>query len=78
MGGQIIADLGIKSMRLMTNNPSKVAAMLEFGLMIGERVPLITAPSAEDVRYLIAKQETMGHLLGFPGHALARAVHGTN
>ena len=65
-GWQILADLGITSMRLMTNNPAKYDGIAEFGLTISERVPLITEPNADNVRYLRTKQAKMGHLLGFP------------
>jgi 3,4-dihydroxy 2-butanone 4-phosphate synthase/GTP cyclohydrolase II len=50
-------------MRLMTNNPAKYTGLASFGLEIAERVPLISEPTPENVRYLTAKQEKLGHLL---------------
>jgi hypothetical protein len=52
-------------MRLMTNNPAKFTGLASFGLEIAERVPLISEPNLENVRYLSVKQEKLGHLLGF-------------
>lgn len=66
VGAQILVDLGMTSMRLMTNNPAKYDSIAAFGLSITERVPLITEPNCENVHYLKTKQEKMGHLLGFP------------
>jgi 3,4-dihydroxy 2-butanone 4-phosphate synthase/GTP cyclohydrolase II len=51
-------------MRLMTNNPSKRGGLEGYGLEIIERVPIITEPTKENVRYLETKRERMGHLLG--------------
>jgi 3,4-dihydroxy 2-butanone 4-phosphate synthase/GTP cyclohydrolase II len=56
VGAQIVADLGIASMRLMTNNPDKYESIAEFGLSISERVPLITEPTLDNVQYLRTKQ----------------------
>jgi 3,4-dihydroxy 2-butanone 4-phosphate synthase/GTP cyclohydrolase II len=66
VGAQILADLGMTSMLLMTNNPAKYDGIAEFGLTISERVPLITEPTRDNVQYLRTKQEKMGHVLGFP------------
>jgi 3,4-dihydroxy 2-butanone 4-phosphate synthase / GTP cyclohydrolase II len=63
IGAQILVDLGVKSMRLLTNNPSKRAGLEGYGLSIVERVPLETTPTAENLRYLRAKREKLGHLL---------------
>jgi 3,4-dihydroxy 2-butanone 4-phosphate synthase/GTP cyclohydrolase II len=59
----VLVDLGITTMRLMTNNPSKYGGIEGYGLRIVERVPLQTPPNHENVRYLRAKQEKMGHFL---------------
>ena len=64
IGAQILVDLGVSKMRLMTNNPSKRGGLEGYGLEIVERVPIITEPTKENVRYLETKRERMGHLLG--------------
>jgi hypothetical protein len=63
-GAQILADLGITDMRLMSNNPKKFVGLAGYGLRIVERVPSLTAPNPENMRYLQTKIERMGHLLG--------------
>jgi 3,4-dihydroxy 2-butanone 4-phosphate synthase/GTP cyclohydrolase II len=63
IGAQILADLGVRRMRLMTNNPAKYAGLDGYGLEIVERVPLVVRPDPENLRYLQVKQEKMGHLL---------------
>lgn len=63
IGAQILADLGITTMRLMTNNPAKYTGLAGYGLEIVERVPLLTAPNVENVAYLRAKKEKLGHLI---------------
>ena len=62
-GAQILADLGIKSMRLLTNNPDKRAGLSGFGLHITERVPLVVTPNPHNEFYLHTKRERMGHQL---------------
>ncbi len=64
IGSQILVDLGITTMRVMTNNPAKYGGLEGFGLEIVERVPLSIAPNSENIAYLRTKQEKMGHLLG--------------
>ncbi len=63
IGAQILVDLGITTMRLMTNNPAKRGGLEGFGLEIVERVPIHTVPTEENVRYLRTKRDRMGHLL---------------
>ncbi len=63
IGAQILNDLGITTMRLMTNNPSKFGGLEGFGLEITERVALESAPNPENIEYLRTKRERMGHLL---------------
>ena len=65
IGAQILKDLGVKSLRLLTNNPDKVYQLAEFGLEIGERVPIQMDPTAHDLFYLKTKQKRMGHLLNY-------------
>jgi 3,4-dihydroxy 2-butanone 4-phosphate synthase/GTP cyclohydrolase II len=74
IGAQILYDLGVRSMRLLTNNPSKRAGLEGYGLSIAERVPLQTAPTTENLHYLQTKREKLGHLLdNLPDSALAAA-----
>jgi len=61
VGAQILSDLGVKSLRLLTNNPDKVYGLGEFGLKINERVPL-EIPAKYDRKYMKTKQEKMGHI----------------
>jgi 3,4-dihydroxy 2-butanone 4-phosphate synthase/GTP cyclohydrolase II len=62
-GSQILRELGVRKIRLMTNNPAKFVAIEGFGLQIVERVPLEIAPSNHTRRYLEAKKNKMGHML---------------
>jgi 3,4-dihydroxy 2-butanone 4-phosphate synthase/GTP cyclohydrolase II len=63
VGAQILVDLGVTTMRLLTNNPSKRAGLEGYGLQIVERVPLQSEPNSENVNYLKVKRDKMGHLL---------------
>ncbi|MFN2543407.1 MAG: bifunctional 3,4-dihydroxy-2-butanone-4-phosphate synthase/GTP cyclohydrolase II, partial [Actinomycetota bacterium] len=63
IGAQILYDLGVRSMRLLTNNPSKRAGLEGYGLSIAERIPLETYPTPHNLEYLRAKKEKLGHLL---------------
>jgi 3,4-dihydroxy 2-butanone 4-phosphate synthase/GTP cyclohydrolase II len=63
IGAQILVDLGVTTMRVMTNNPAKYGGLEGFGLEITERVPLLTQPNPENIAYLRTKRERMGHLL---------------
>ena len=63
IGAQILVDLGVRTMRLLTNNPSKRAGLEGYGLSIDERVPLQTVPTDENRAYLRTKVEKLGHIL---------------
>ena len=63
IGAQILYDVGVRTMRLMTNNPAKRAGLDGYGLSIVDRVPLETTPTEENTEYLRAKREKLGHLL---------------
>lgn len=62
VGAQILVDLGVSSMRLLTNNPAKYHGLSGFGLKIAERVPIESAPTDENRRYLETKRVRMGHI----------------
>ena len=62
-GAQILEDLGIRKLRLMTNNPCKIAGLEGYGLEIVERVPIVIPADAHDKRYLDTKREKMGHII---------------
>ncbi len=61
IGAQILADMGVKELRLMTNNPAKVVGLSGYGIEIIERVPIVMEAHDDDRRYLKTKQEKMGH-----------------
>lgn len=63
VGAQILADLGLQKIRLMTNNPRKMVALDGYGLEITERVSLQVASTGDNIKYLKTKQEKLGHLL---------------
>lgn len=63
VGAQILIDLGITTMRLMTNNPDKISGLERYGLTVIDRIPLEVLPRAENQDYLIAKSVKMGHFL---------------
>jgi 3,4-dihydroxy 2-butanone 4-phosphate synthase/GTP cyclohydrolase II len=63
IGNQILADLGLTTIRILTNNPRKLTGIEGFGLTIVEQVPIVTDPNAENARYLATKREKLGHRL---------------
>jgi 3,4-dihydroxy 2-butanone 4-phosphate synthase / GTP cyclohydrolase II len=66
IGAQILADLGLHRIRLMTNNPRKIIGLQGYGIEVVERVPIETKPHKENVEYLKTKARKMGHLLSIP------------
>jgi 3,4-dihydroxy 2-butanone 4-phosphate synthase/GTP cyclohydrolase II len=67
IGNQILSDLGITTMRLLTNNPKKVSGVEAYGLKVTEQVPIEMPPHPENVRYLAAKRDKLGHKLHHQG-----------
>ena len=65
VGAQIIRDLGIRKMRLMTNNPKKIVGLEGYGLIVSDRVSIEIEPNRRNVRYLKTKQKKLGHILNF-------------
>jgi len=63
IGAQILVDLGVSTMRLLTNNPVKYGGLEGFGLDITERVPIELTPNPQNIEYLRTKRERLGHLL---------------
>jgi 3,4-dihydroxy 2-butanone 4-phosphate synthase/GTP cyclohydrolase II len=64
IGAQILVDLGLKDIRLLTNNPKKVVGLEGYGLRVVETLPLVAPPTPYNLRYLEAKQKKLGHNLG--------------
>jgi 3,4-dihydroxy 2-butanone 4-phosphate synthase/GTP cyclohydrolase II len=75
IGSQILADVGVRSMRLMTNNPRKIAGIEGYGLTIVDRVPIKTPPTPYNTFYMQTKREKLGHYFDAP--ADARGVDAT-
>jgi 3,4-dihydroxy 2-butanone 4-phosphate synthase/GTP cyclohydrolase II len=63
-GAQMLADLGVRSLRLLTNNPAKMRGLSGFGIEVTGRVSLPVAATEDNLRYLIAKRDRLGHQLG--------------
>jgi len=63
LGAQILVDLGVRNLRLMTNNPRKIKGLEGYGLAVVERIPLEIEPSTDNKAYLLAKKHKLGHLL---------------
>lgn len=74
IGAQILRDLGVKTMRLLTNNPDKVYQLEDFGMEIVERVPIQMPATDYDRFYLETKKEKMGHLLDMDAQAVNAQV----
>ncbi len=67
IGAQILVDLGVRDMRLMTNNPKKIVGLEGYGLRVVDRVPIIAPPTPDNIRYLETKRDKLGHIM--PGVA---------
>jgi len=78
IGAQILKDLGVRSIRLLTNNPRKIAGLEGYGLSIVERVPIQMRENKDNSRYLHTKQEKLGHMLQFEEQAEPAAEPSNN
>ena len=67
IGAQILVDLGLKELKLLTNNPRKIVGLEGYGLRVVERVPLEIPPKPENVGYLATKRDKLGHWLHVEG-----------
>ncbi len=65
VAAQILNDLGVKTIRLMTNNPKKMKKLADYGMHVVERVPVLTAHTPHNIGYLRTKQQKLGHMLDF-------------
>jgi 3,4-dihydroxy 2-butanone 4-phosphate synthase/GTP cyclohydrolase II len=65
IGAQMLADLGVRKMKLMTNNPTKIVGLEGYGLEVVEQVPIVIEPCATNMRYLKTKRDKMGHMFEF-------------
>jgi 3,4-dihydroxy 2-butanone 4-phosphate synthase/GTP cyclohydrolase II len=63
IGAQMLVDLGVRRIRLLTNNPRKIVGLAGYGLDVVERVPIVIKPVRQNARYLRTKQSKLGHLL---------------
>jgi 3,4-dihydroxy 2-butanone 4-phosphate synthase/GTP cyclohydrolase II len=63
VGAQILAALGVRKMKLMTNNPKKIIGLEGYGLEIADRVPIEIAPRPENLKYLLTKCQKLGHMM---------------
>jgi len=66
IGAQILADLGLREIRLLTNNPKKRVGLEGYGLKVVETVSIVISPNPHNLQYLQTKQEKLGHLLEIP------------
>jgi len=79
IGAQILVDLGLSSIRILTNNPKKIRGLEGYGLSVTEQIPIVPTPNPHNEAYLRAKAERMGHILHHQGlpldEELIRAEH---
>jgi 3,4-dihydroxy 2-butanone 4-phosphate synthase / GTP cyclohydrolase II len=74
VGAQMLCDMGVRRIRLLTNNPRKIIGLRGYGLEIVERVPLVSAATPHNERYLRTKMRKLGHMLEVPANRPAERV----
>ncbi|MEA5413658.1 bifunctional 3,4-dihydroxy-2-butanone-4-phosphate synthase/GTP cyclohydrolase II [Synechococcus sp. BA-132 BA5] len=74
VGAQILSDLGVRRLRLITNNPRKIAGLGGYGLQVEDRVPLVMDPGLHNAAYLQVKRTKLGHLLDVEAHGLTAVL----
>ncbi len=72
-GAEILADLGVKKIKLLTNNPKKIEGLEKYGLEIAERVPLQVSPTKDNEGYLKTKKEKLGHMIDLGGFVKSKS-----
>ncbi|HZU76902.1 MAG TPA: bifunctional 3,4-dihydroxy-2-butanone-4-phosphate synthase/GTP cyclohydrolase II, partial [Dehalococcoidia bacterium] len=70
IGAQILVDLGLTSIRILTNNPKKISGLAGYGLSVSDQVPIVHQPNPHNQAYLRAKRDKLGHILHHQGLAL--------
>ncbi|KAL8242432.1 hypothetical protein R6Q59_012734 [Mikania micrantha] len=78
IGAQILRDLGVRTMKLMTNNPAKYSGLKGYGLEVAGRVPLLTPVTKDNKRYLETKRAKMGHVYGYENNGVPNLITQTN
>jgi 3,4-dihydroxy 2-butanone 4-phosphate synthase/GTP cyclohydrolase II len=76
IGAQILSDLGLERIRLLTNNPKKIVGLKAFGLEIVDRIPIEIPPNPRNRRYLQVKRDKLGHLLNGLDTEVGKSVEG--
>ena len=76
IGAQILAQLGVQKLRVLTNNPAKYSGLAGYGLEVVDRVPLLTSPRQQNIAYLRTKEERLGHLLALGERTIDNPVGG--
>jgi 3,4-dihydroxy 2-butanone 4-phosphate synthase / GTP cyclohydrolase II len=63
VGAQILRDIGVRKIKLLTNNPKKIVGLEGYGLTVVARMPIETSPHAKNIKYLKVKKDKLGHML---------------
>jgi 3,4-dihydroxy 2-butanone 4-phosphate synthase/GTP cyclohydrolase II len=74
IGAQILVDLGVRKMRLLTNNPKKIVGLSSYGLEVVDRVPINVEPNVNNAGYLETKKNKLGHMIGSDEHDISEVL----